>query len=1257
MLSGTTTERFQIYPNYFTSLQTCQNAERKKQNTNPRYKFFRQTHFTAGDIEQFERYRNPSNGEYCSEDISLENNLFENFEDSPAIFWDKYHNLNALSVMNTFHYIFDKFKKGLFVKIKDGHLNVFLPFSKKNFVNEWSHKIQIDPKFDGNLLNFVHYIQNLESRSFNPDFINKFTDTWYANNCLVRYEFPVGEGDTGNSNMADMFQTLCNERKVPDIEFFLNRRDFPIIKTNETESYEHMFDGEIPLISHNYDKYSPIFSMVECENYADIPMPTAEDWARVMRKEGKFFTKSCSKDFTMIPVEWEKRQPIALFRGGSTGCGVTVETNIRLKLAYLSKTTPVDSDGLPLLDAGITSWNLRPRKIKGEKYLKTIDIHELKRKYGLELVKFMSPQKQAEFKYLINVDGHVSAYRLSLELSSGACILLADSKYKLWYRRYLIPFKHYVPVKEDLSDLIKKIKWCKNNDVKCQKISKNAEKFARKYLSKEGILDYLQKLLITVKKTNGIYIYNEITPFDVQYEIESELISKIKHVNPGLKKIYEIPNEIVTSRNYGTLQGIGWCVSSLLTNQNFDKNTVKANSFETKRTKLQKIMMGNISILEKTCNPQEQIGNKENKNEHLKCFEQKYEMVHEAFISLYVVNELMKKVPNFSYSYTFWKEKFYREYLEGITLSDYIKSTQFKMEDFLSILLQVSLALYIALKEFSFVHHDLTTWNIMLVFLKEKQRIDYSIDYKNVYSVFTNILPIIIDTGRSHVIYNNRHYGVIDMFKTSTIQDILTLLTISLYEISESHHISRNDSETILFLANFLTNSDYKKEPFTFRGKDGLGELRFFLRKTKKYGDIVNSKKFDLEEKTPLDFVEYILQRDHKGVNVTNSLKIYQDLGNARHIAVMMMSQENKRELSYYFYFKRIRECQEFQNNKFLLYYTQQQIMRNLESVYQSMPKNYKKAAKEFEKCLITMKKNVQKIKHAPNENFEYILPEDHEIEDFSPEILLFPEKTYEKIEKMEKNEELSFNILNYLPMIESVFLYDSILEYSLDEKDRKFYEKNLGKILHLKLSEIIQKRNYTASLKSLKLFSKEIYERNIKHIKMNKDRNKCQEIKKMVKSYEKVLKIVETKKERKELKERKEKRGWYYFDGNWTTEDLEKNPNDLFIFGDNDIQKGKGGQAVIRDMKNSAGIPTKKIPSKSDTSFYTDEEYEENKQKIKLAIDKILSKKHEYVNLVFSENGIGTGLAKLDVVAPKTFKYLVKAIEKLKKKWEGDKK
>ena len=64
-----------------------------------------------------------------------------------------------------------------------------------------------------------------------------------------------------------------------------------------------------------------------------------------------------------------------------------------------------------------------------------------------------------------------------------------------WTHNNLKPWKHYVPIKSDLSDLEEKILWCKSNDDECKKIVKRAQEFAKLYYNKETICTYYAYLM------------------------------------------------------------------------------------------------------------------------------------------------------------------------------------------------------------------------------------------------------------------------------------------------------------------------------------------------------------------------------------------------------------------------------------------------------------------------------------------------------------------------------------------------------------------------------------------------------------------------------------------------------------------------------------------------------------------------------------------------------------------------------------------
>lgn len=1047
---NTTTAHFQVKPDFFSSPEECLASERKTINTNPRYKFFNQTHFTAGDIEQFENYRDYTND--IVTDISVDKNLF--LEKLPNIDWEKYRNLDPLSTTNTFNYIFHKFKKGIFIKINNGKIKTFLPFSKKNFTNEWHHLIKIDPKYT--IYTFLEQIQKKEGRRFNPKSVNKFTELWYANNSLLRWEFPIAEGDTGNHPTSDMFKTLAECRQIPDLEFFVNRRDFPILKKDGTEPYDHIFGDNVKLLSHRYNKYCPILSMVGAENFADIPIPTSEDWARVCRKEGKFFPKFSTRNYSIKSTPWNKRKPIAVFRGSSTGTGVTIETNQRLKLAYLSKTTPPDTDGLPLLDAGITEWNLRPRKIKGEKYLKTIDIDNL----PFKLVPPLSPQEQTNYKYIVNVNGHVCAYRLSLELESGACILFAESKYKLWYRHLLKPFVHYVPVREDLSDLLDQIKWCKENDQKCKKIAENAVEFASKYLTKDGILDYLQNLLYELKKINGTYIYNCKSLHSIIREKEVEILQD--NFYPDLYEISELSSLPNYNRCYGSLKAMEWIVRMVL-----DKSSLKEMAkfkreiFNNKKTVISEYELANFCIATKTSDKS---------------------LVHEAFVTIQETNKLLKEIPNFAYTFGFSEKTntIITEYIHGETFNDFIHGKNFNFTDYSSILLQLALALHVSQKN-HFVHYDLTPWNIIIQKLPTYITFDYVIEYNVVYRVNTNIIPVIIDMGRSHVIHDDFHYGETNLFSTSTIQDIITILNTSIYEVS-SLQLSQQDVKNLVTLANFISGTKYHQRQFRETGKNGLGDIRYFFGKAKKFSELVGSDKLDLEKKTPADFVKYLLTNfkfsSNVTVQITDTLVYTLNQGNPMQIFDFSFSKTvRERALSY----ARAIHNLEVPETKFLFetYYVAQNTADNLDYLYHDMIaylekeniEDKDKFIKKYNKAVKTVSERFKKLKDG-KETFSWPIKNYPEIS-YSETTFLFPEKILDFL-KAEKDEDYLYHSLD---LVEEIICKKKS-PYAVLPSSRKYYETFVQQIKNRKDEKL-----YVANMKTLRELATKLYSANVEKL------------------------------------------------------------------------------------------------------------------------------------------------------------------------------
>ena len=110
----------------------------------------------------------------------------------------------------------------------------------------------------------------------------------------------------------------------------------------------------------------------------------------------------------------------------------------------------------------------------------------------------------------------------------------------------------------------------------------------------------------------------------------------------------------------------------------------------------------------------------------------------------------------------------------------------------------------------------------------------------------------------------------------------------------------------------------------------------------------------------------------------------------------------------------------------------------------------------------------------------------------------------------------------------------------------------------------------------------------------------------------------------------------------NYTSKLLKANPDKLFLFGDNNVRTGKGGQAVIRDESNAVGISTKLLPKNTSEAFMSDNQLASNKAVIDSDIRKAKEKAaKEGKTIVLPKGGFGTGLAALATKAPQTFAYL----------------
>ena len=80
----------------------------------------------------------------------------------------------------------------------------------------------------------------------------------------------------------------------------------------------------------------PILSISTHYEYADLLMPTVEDWLTSISLNKTFIhSMNCSVKHSPVNSEWVKKKDMFLFRGYIDDCGMDILTNRKLKIVYI----------------------------------------------------------------------------------------------------------------------------------------------------------------------------------------------------------------------------------------------------------------------------------------------------------------------------------------------------------------------------------------------------------------------------------------------------------------------------------------------------------------------------------------------------------------------------------------------------------------------------------------------------------------------------------------------------------------------------------------------------------------------------------------------------------------------------------------------------------------------------------------------------------------------------------------------------------
>ncbi|KAJ0181991.1 hypothetical protein K1T71_002713 [Dendrolimus kikuchii] len=234
--------------------------------------------------------------------------------------------------------------------------------------------------------------------------------------------------------------SLTRKAMFPDVELVINLGDWPLVSKGS--------------------ELLPVFSWCGSHDTMDIVMPTYDITESTLENMGRVTLDILSVQGG-VELPWWQREEKAIWRGRDS-------RSERLKLVDIARDHP------DLFNVSLTNFFF---------------FREKENEYGPKQP-HISFFKFFDYKYQVNIDGTVAAYRFPYLLAGGGLVLKQDSPYYEHFYSQLHDWEHFVPVKRDLSDLVDRLQWARSHDKDAYQIANNAKKFATENLSPQHIFCY-----------------------------------------------------------------------------------------------------------------------------------------------------------------------------------------------------------------------------------------------------------------------------------------------------------------------------------------------------------------------------------------------------------------------------------------------------------------------------------------------------------------------------------------------------------------------------------------------------------------------------------------------------------------------------------------------------------------------------------------------------------------------------------------------
>lgn len=208
---------------------------------------------------------------------------------------------------------------------------------------------------------------------------------------------------------------------------------------------------------------------------------------------------------------WESRRKIPVFRGAPRlgRLARNCSNSIRLQLLSESSLKEVMKYG-PKSDEMVGSTqdlgarfaavvfskahpallNARFTDISGKDEKLCLEKHRISRNQRIDKEIYYSMYQVA-----LVLGGYGAAFRTARHFSTKTAVLMQEFEYEEWFKPKLVPFRHYIPLKENLSDLEEKLRWIRENPKKVKAIGEEGKVFYEKYLTFARNEEHMYELL------------------------------------------------------------------------------------------------------------------------------------------------------------------------------------------------------------------------------------------------------------------------------------------------------------------------------------------------------------------------------------------------------------------------------------------------------------------------------------------------------------------------------------------------------------------------------------------------------------------------------------------------------------------------------------------------------------------------------------------------------------------------------------------